>query len=733
MDDPDATLRQVSKVLSSKAKKKGGPAPAPPRRTTSCKDTPENSKDMETELKAKMKLQKAKIESSTLIEHYGEDDLMERNSVNSDFAPPTFTLQPGKRLELGSPKNLQRMDSKESANEGKVEDSGISQSSTESLKRTPIDKSKYLINVDSALKSSSGFESSAERSSGRKFPSAYHRETRLASEVENTKKSDKETSTVNENTDNVSFKGKQYPKKALPLPQHALQRRKYSDHSPRFSSVKSNSMTSRSMDAETSNSSNNSVTIGRLDVNNVTKAISRYGTIPKGRRIEAYLASMESGVEAQVQEMPPPVAEDHDSGTDTASVASCPVLLPEENHENVVEDQLTQSQVSKTNTSDPGIKPEPNVKPSAFVKSQSQHTIVENQNSNYMLQRHKSDLMPGASNIDPSTNVKHYSDPVKPKPSPRLSRMFADHDQDVGHDPSRSEIPTSLSQGMFKSVQGHHGLEYNNDAGIVGSPDGHIDMRNKSDYKTPMRPAFTHKIRSASTGDYPLKEEGPHEGAPFSAQQDNKSASVLSKVAMFQSAGPDFGSFKPFVRGENERSSLRDDRSAGYDSVTRSSSRDEIIYKPVLPKTLPPANVAGALMQSSLMSKSMIETLEPVPETYAHGQNSDSDTPSVSRETIYSTAAELQSCIESLTTVGNKTSTNFMVLSDNILHFHDLCSHFIDTLPPHAKFQAKELLSRLQTHSENVKTFCSTNPASGVKVISDVKATIQEVIDLIKR
>lgn len=59
----DESLRQVSAVLSNKAKKKGGAAPPPPRRTTSCKE--ENS-SMESELKAKMKLQKAKIESSGL-------------------------------------------------------------------------------------------------------------------------------------------------------------------------------------------------------------------------------------------------------------------------------------------------------------------------------------------------------------------------------------------------------------------------------------------------------------------------------------------------------------------------------------------------------------------------------------------------------------------------------------------------------------------------------------------
>ena len=62
----------------------------------------------------------------------------------------------------------------------------------------------------------------------------------------------------------------------------------------------------------------------RLDVNNVTQAISRYGTIPKGVRIGAYLASMETD-SAKTKDRSP--TDDHDSGTDTASVSSCPVVM----------------------------------------------------------------------------------------------------------------------------------------------------------------------------------------------------------------------------------------------------------------------------------------------------------------------------------------------------------------------------------------------------------------------
>ncbi|XP_033732015.1 tyrosine-protein kinase Abl-like isoform X2 [Pecten maximus] len=752
MEDTELALRQNSKSLS-KSRKKGGPAPAPPRRTTSCKDTPENPKDMENELKAKMKLQKAKIESSTLVEQYDEQENLERDSSAGDFTPMMVTLQPSKRFELGSPKTFQRMDSKEALKENRMEDSGISQSSTESLKRAQIDKSKYLINTDSAVKSGQ-FEHSQERSSGRKFSLPYHRETVRQSDLES-KKVDQGTSTFEEGTDAtplVTYKGKQYPKKALPLPQQALgmPRRKYSSENvQRFESAQL--IRGRgSLDAESE-----SVTIGKLDVDNVTKAISRYGTIPKGRRIEAYLASMESGTERNpVQELPQ--VEDHDSGTDTASISSCPVLLPEPSGAKVV--PSTEANI---------IKPEPNVKPSAFVKSQSQHTIVDNSTSHHgaLLQRHKSDLTHGAMSIsiDPTQPPKHYTDP-KPKPSPRLSRMFTDHGEansHEGHEPL-SSLPTPVYKSLGAPLDYSPGS--NTDSTVIESPESiEARLKHSADNKVqPLRPQFTHKSRSQSTGDYPRPEDTtPDENQWASVNaamqqhmqiaqnqlEDKQGASFLSKVAMFQSQGPgssEFSSFKPFTRGESGRESLRDDKSTSSnksDVVTRkneprvemqpykpTASKDDNIYKPVLPKM---AASSGGI--NPLMSKSMIDTLDTVPESYLHGQSSDSDTPKVSRETILDSSGNLKGCIDSLLATGNKSSTNFMVLSEQVLNFHEQCSHFIDSLPPHAKFHARELLSRLQSHSENLKKFSSTNPSGGGKLIGDIKMTVQEVIDLIQR
>lgn len=718
----DIILRQVSKsVVGSKsaaaaaaARKKGGPAPAPPRRTTSCKDPLESQKEMENELKAKMKLQKAKIESSTLTENY-EDN--EHHETASDVGL-TMSLQPSKRLELGSPKTYQR-----DGKDVKMEDSGISQSSTESLKRAPIDKSKYMINSESALKSSS-FEHSKERSSGRSFNLPYQRQYSIDSD--NSHRVSKETNTDESKDMVTNYKGKFYPKKALPLPQQARIRRQSSGRAEQTRDAESNVM------------------IGRLDVNNVTKAISRYGTIPKGRRIEAYLASMESEVERnQIPELPH--VDDQDSGTDTASVASCPNIMPDSTGAGNGVDRLVSQ--SQREHSDPAIKPEPNIKPSSFVKSQSQHGLVENQNpySSSGLPRQKVDLAHSNSDL----GQRAFPD-QKPKPSPRMSRMFeprSDADNQRDDNMSRDMAHSQHAiQPLHKSFTGIDHSPASTDSTILGSPDSIVDSRKHPDYKSP-RPTFSHKMRSASAGDYPMQVDSPssehvnvsnswsgNNSESITEEQDEgqQGKSVLSKVAMFQSQKPGSGSefaFKPFTRNENGRESFNERHEATRTSTDLNYkphvSKDDIIYKPVLPK-----NVQSA--QPSLMSKSMIDTLETVPERNV-GPNSDSDSPKVTQESVLQSANEINNCLESLTASGNKTSTNFMVLSEQVLNFHELCSHFIDNLQVHAKFHARELLSKLQLYSEQLKTYNSANPASGIKLTQDVKAVMQEIITLVQR
>ena len=65
--------------------------------------------------------------------------------------------------------------------------------------------------------------------------------------------------------------------------------------------------------------------------------------------------------------------------------------------------------------------------------------------------------------------------------------------------------------------------------------------------------------------------------------------------------------------------------------------------------------------------------------------------------------------------------------------YHSLCCRFVDALAPHAKFHVRELLSRLLTHSQSLKTFSSSSPSAGGTLLSDIQSTNHDIIAIIQR
>ena len=154
-------MKQSSDSLARKTSKKR-PGPVPPRRTTSVKDQQSDHSELDNELKSRMKLQKAKVENTTVLEE-------EEHSGSA-------------KLE-GSPK-VTREDS-------------FSKSAADNLKAAQIDRSKYLISESNARTLDHG-----DRSVGRKLGAA----------IGVAKQADGSEGVGSATTGH-------YPKKALPLPQ----------------------------------------------------------------------------------------------------------------------------------------------------------------------------------------------------------------------------------------------------------------------------------------------------------------------------------------------------------------------------------------------------------------------------------------------------------------------------------------------------------------------------------
>ncbi|XP_041368095.1 tyrosine-protein kinase ABL1-like [Gigantopelta aegis] len=717
LNDADITLRRVSEILSRKSsRKKGGPAPAPPRRTTSCREAGGEKSELDTELKSRMKLQKAKIESSTIAENENTYDGPWDNSalmLTIDPSSRTAALAPRSKHNSGSPKFISRTDAKD-----KFVGDDVQNKSEDTLKMAQIDKSKYLISEANARKFD---KADIERSSGRKKSSLASID--LDKKYDKRTKDGEEPEQFSQTVEPSPQIGGQYPKKALPLPQNPSVRKKVLDSSRpelKHSSV--------SVD-----SSGGSVAVGKLDVANVAKAINRYGTIPKGVRIGAYLASMEHEQNNHNRDLP--TVEDHDSGTDTASVISCPPMN--------FNGQLSSANSKPTkDDSDPGIKPEPNVKPSAVVKSQSTHVIAENTTpqAHYagVLQRHKSDLTSGKANCVGSsktdlTSYKSETDLTKasdvqtdnissvtqkPKPSPRFSRNFGDANTEQPMAPFSQD---DLRPGPRVP---HKPFHHPQGSDLSQASDGVHDQNS-----LPPRPPFSVKSKSSQADGSPKDADG-NDSSSFGknkffqgSQQKPAKDDASNAVSLFKTFGK-VNSVK-----ETNLDLVNSDAILGINDLSKKQTDDidDGIYKPVIPlQRLMQGNIKASLDQ---MERSLVELGPEQPSD----QPSDSESASVSKDSILQASSKLKSCIDKLAVAGNKSSTNFMLLSEEVQSFYALCCQYIDSLPPHAKFHARELLSRLQLHSQNLKTYTSSTPSGGGHLLDDIQSTSKEIMHVIDR
>lgn len=387
------------------------------------------------------------------------------------------------------------------------------------------------------------------------------------------------------------------------------------------------------------------VRVGKLDIANVSKAIHRYGTIPKGVRIGAYLQSLEREHNNHNNDLTP--VDDQDSGTDRDSVASCPPAVSEtvaDGKSAPVSAALPGEGVA--DDSDPGIKQEPNLRPSAFVKSQSQHGLgdggggagpggvgVKSQYSG-MLQRHKSDLSAADSEANryeapwgdlfsgrpPNPNERLHTPPTenlgaKPKPSPRFSRMYGDGVAEPSPQGPSKSSPVGDGDTLTANTNGGH---------RPSPPSSFAPDRSKLDFSN-----SPNSLSSFKTF-----------GKPGVVKETN--LDLVNAEAMLAAAT------------DSLRQTPTDNVTAGGDSG---------IYKPVLPLmkgatiTAPPPDRTSDPMTSSMVGEGKLAS------SPAGGVE---DSTPVTMERILDASERLRGCIDKLAVAGNKTSTNFMLLSEEV-------------------------------------------------------------------
>ena len=117
--------------------------------------------------------------------------------------------------------------------------------------------------------------------------------------------------------------------------------------------------------------------------------------------------------------------------------------------------------------------------------------------------------------------------------------------------------------------------------------------------------------------------------------------------------------------------------------------------RPVLPKQSPSSIISDP---KQLPSRTALHHVSM--ET----KDKPSDDKPIAKDTVVRLAQGLENSVKALNKTKNKQSSHFMNLSEQVQAFHNACSNYVDSLPPHGKFHFRELLSNLQKLAEKLKT-----------------------------
>ena len=534
--------------------------------------------------------------------------------------------------------------------------------------------------------------------------------------------------------------------------------------------------------------------VASLEVSNVKKAINRYGTIPKGARIGAFLASLEQNN----QDHKPVIPEEVNSGKTTAGMtraASKDGHVPKSAWEGYAPPPSLDQSITTIMAAQPIVETttnggadtqqnvEHNVKPSSILRSSSSNSVssgVEKPALTAFFQRQKSDLSgtgkisEGKSETSSNTvtgendsNVSNVSvEPEKPekshivdwrkvreKPSPRLNvKSFGIRNE--GLDPNKREhtgSPATVKKFPSRnpSSSSEEVMMESKSLESVDSLDS--DPRSKLSPPVPKKPI----TRGGSGG----KKSGSASTSGAESSMDSSTDSVLDSVQKIKAKFPNEitggVAIFPVSPSENLRLSSPTRNKANVETSIKHhkgffgskkeqhtpDKTSQIITDGNVPASSPKAHkqVLPGARPVLPGSKAVLPTKPQILQRASLHKVATNDSPvdekpeiEVSKNGLLSQSKELSQSLEALHSTSSKHSSNFMHISEKVNLFYRSCSSYVESLPPHGKFHFRELLGTLQKLSENLKTCPATSKDSDT-LLSDLQHSIKEIVNVLER
>lgn len=177
------------------------------------------------------------------------------------------------------------------------------------------------------------------------------------------------------------------------------------------------------------------------------------------------------------------------------------------------------------------------------------------------------------------------------------------------------------------------------------------------------------------------------------------------------------------------------------------SSKPVVPTKPAL-KAAPsklPASTANKFLKSSSSSGGQQASKPPVvprnqPSTSPQPRKGapprgDEERLADSKSSILEISSALESGIVALKAAvpGSLSSVSVMQLSDKVQLLCSSCGSYAESVPPHGRFRFRELLSRLETQGDQLRTCSSNNSAASAKLFTDLHNTVRDLVNVVQR
>ncbi|XP_073974449.1 tyrosine-protein kinase Abl isoform X2 [Rhodnius prolixus] len=507
------------------------------------------------------------------------------------------------------------------------------------------------------------------------------------------------------------------------------------------------------------------VQVAALEVQNVRKAINRYGTLPKGARIGAYLESLRqnnmsesndnninnisnSGTETrnnipQGSETPPTQR----SPRSKASVQAPGQMIRSnssggfQHHHQPNSPRATRGRAGQPSLADLEFPPPP---PPEELQEQPTYrfgvSLRKREPSTDSCSSAKSEpssarrgVGSGGSNGSrpkerPPSPPKENTAPTLPAPPaappPPLPPSGGSKDQEGS---SPEELLKTALPGMIKEMMELKIVGGNER--IAGGPEDSSNLNNSNtsaavDFKANLRKVGGAKPESANNKVVDdivdiksklRKVEVKGQSGEGGEEEDDKRRSTGS-----------ISSLKKLWEGESPPST---------ESVKeRKWPPPELHEKPAVPTkptVRPPAPAGGGSNQQKSITPNTTSggtpPPPPPPAIYA--------TPGGLANVIDISHA-LETSVTTLKTASSISSANWLQLSDKVGLFHSACLGYVNTpavAPPHARFHLIELLNRLESQARQLRSAGTKNQADNTKLLDDLHNTLKDVLNAVQR